>query len=67
LITKLGQMSATKKREGTHPLQLNLQIDVCDKGIEEDRRARAALDQDQEGMKIKDIFVGFGERLRILS
>jgi len=26
-------------------------------GIEEDRRARAALDQDQEGMKIKDIFL----------
>ena len=36
-------------------------------GTEEDRRARAALDQDQEGMRIKDIFVGFGERLRILS
>jgi len=48
-------MSATKKREGTHPLQIYLQIDVWE-GTEEDRRARVALDQDREGMEIKDIF-----------
>ena len=42
-------MSATKKREGTSPLQLKLQIDVW-QGTEEDRRARVALDQDREGI-----------------